>query len=179
MSFKIDTTVAYNLKSLRIKHNMTQQELANRANISKQTISNLEKGQGATSKTIERLAECLDVSPLTFYQEVPTNKNFHFKRVSAGNTETYSSLTYINEISNITNRIIKDTKNFVYYQQVSPIIKNFFQNNTNNILDSLNIENNSHNCHIMFAIEENLMSNIKESIFNNTDEELDDLIEEE
>ena len=78
MALRIDETVAHNLKLIRLRHHMTQQALADRANLSKQTKSNLEKGQGASSKTLERLAECLDVSPLTFYQEKSEHEDIQF-----------------------------------------------------------------------------------------------------
>lgn len=177
MALRIDETVAHNLKLIRVRHHMTQQALADRANLSKQTISNLEKGQGATSKTIERLAECLDVSPLTFYQEVSESDEVQFKRVSATGTGGSYPIMYINEINGIVNRIISETKDMIYYKQVAPIIKEFFNTNADDILNNLNTEINNKNRHILSAVEETLMSSIKQTIFND-DEEMDDLIEE-
>ena len=177
MALRIDETVAHNLKLIRLRHHMTQQALADRANLSKQTISNLEKGQGASSKTLERLAECLDVSPLTFYQEVSESEDIQFKRVSAPGTSSTYPLAYVNELNGIVNRIISDTKDLIYYQSVSPIIKDFFNANADSILNNLNTEISSKNYHILSAVEETLMSSIKQAIFS-TDEELDDLIEE-
>ena len=176
MSLQIDETVAHNLKLLRIKRNMTQQSLAERANISKQTISNLEKGQGGSSKTLERLAECLDVSPLVFYQEISTDDDIQLRRVSSTIT-SFNSKDYITELINITNRIINDTKYTIYYQQIIPVIKNYFNENSKYILSNLNVENTSKNFHTIMAIEETLMSSIKQSIFDEQDE-LDELIEE-
>jgi transcriptional regulator with XRE-family HTH domain len=177
MALRIDETVAHNLKLIRLRHHMTQQALADRANLSKQTISNLEKGQGASSKTLERLAECLDISPLTFYQEITERENIQFKRVSATGTGYTRPLAYINELNSIVNRAISDTTNLVYYQRVSPVIKNYFTTNADSILTSLNAEISNKNYHILSAVEETLMSSIKQAIFNN-DDELDDLIEE-
>jgi transcriptional regulator with XRE-family HTH domain len=177
MALQIDETVAHNLKLIRIRNHMTQQALADRANLSKQTISNLEKGQGATSKTIERLAECLDVSPLTFYQKISEQDDIQFKRVSTTGTSSTYPLSYVNELKGIVNRIISDTKDLIYYQNVSPVIRNYFNTNADSILNNLNTEINSKNYHILSAVEETLMSSIKQAIFN-TDEELDELIEE-
>lgn len=177
MALRIDETVAHNLRLIRVKHHLTQQALADRANLSKQTISNLEKGQGATSKTIERLAECLDVSPLTFYQEVSKNNDLKLIRASVPSTNSSQPLVYIAEINNVFNRAINDTKEDIYYKRVVPVIKEFFNANIDNILHNLDTEINSKNYHIIYAVEETLMGNIKQSIFNNEDE-LDDLIEE-
>lgn len=177
MALRIDETVAHNLKLIRLRHHMTQQALADRANLSKQTISNLEKGQGASSKTLERLAECLDVSPLTFYQEVSEHEDIQFKRVSATGTGSTYPLAYVNELNGIVNRVISDTKDLIYYQNVSPIIKNYFNTNADSILNNLNTEISSKNYHILSAVEVTLMSSIKQAIFS-TDDELDDLIEE-
>ncbi|MEE1009027.1 MAG: helix-turn-helix transcriptional regulator [Agathobacter sp.] len=177
MALRIDETVAHNLKLIRVRHHLTQQALADRANLSKQTISNLEKGQGASSKTIERLAECLDVSPLTFYQEVSERNDLKLIRVSSPSSDSSQPLIYITEINNVFNRAINDTKEHIYYKRVVPVIKNFFKANMDNILRNLDTEINSKNYHIIYAVEETLMGNIKQSIFNN-DDELDDLIEE-
>ena len=177
MALRIDETVAHNLKLIRVRHHLTQQALADRANLSKQTISNLEKGQGASSKTIERLAECLDVSPLTFYQEVSESNDIKLIRVSAPSTDSSQPLVYITEINNVFNRAINNTKEHIYYKRVVPVIKDFFKANMDNILRNLDTEINSKNYHIIYAVEETLMGNIKQSIFNNEDE-LDDLIEE-
>lgn len=177
VALRIDKTVAHNLKLIRVRHHLTQQALADRANLSKQTISNLEKGQGASSKTIERLAECLDVSPLTFYQEVSESSDIKLIRVSAPSTDSSQPLVYIAEINNVFNRAINDTKEHIYYKRVVPVIKDFFKANMDNILRNLDTEINSKNYHIIYAVEETLIGNIKQSIFNN-DDELDDLIEE-
>lgn len=176
MSLRIDETVAYNLKLIRLKHNMTQQTLAERACLSKQTISNLEKGQGASSKTLERLAECLDVSPLIFYQEVSERDNIQLKRVSSSNNNL-NDREYITEFTNITNRIINDTKYNIYYEQVLPTIKKYFKENLKYILNYFNIENTNKNHHIILTIEETLLGSIKQSIFGDQDE-IDELIEE-
>lgn len=177
MALRIDETVAHNLKLIRLRHHMTQQALADRANLSKQTISNLEKGQGASSKTLERLAECLDVSPLTFYQEISEHEDIQFKRVSSTGTGRYNRITYINQINGLVNEIVADIKDFIYFKQVSPVIKEIFAENTDTVLKNLNTAINSKNHHIMSALEETLLYSIKQSIYNEQDE-IDDLIDE-
>jgi len=176
MSLRIDETVAHNLKAIRISHHLTQQSLADLANVSKQTISNLEKGQGATSKTIERLAECLDVSPLAFYQEVTNADDIQFKRVSSTGTSKLGKFTYVNELNRIANTIVDDTKQIIYYQQVTPVIKAFFNDNTDTILDSLNASKSNENYRVIATLQKELIANIREAIYSNA-EELDELIE--
>ncbi len=182
MSYSIDTTVAHNLKVLRLKHHMTQQELAKRANISKQTISNLEKGQGATSKTLERLAECLNTSPLSFYHEVENDESVKFKRVSMPKINTFNPNTYIDDLQGIISKILNDTKDFMYTQEISPIIKNTFEENITIFFKELNIETDIKNKNIYFSFEDILLNNIKQAIYNqksDLDYILDDIIEDE
>ncbi len=52
---RIEAIIGKNIKSLRIKKNLTQSELAARAGLSKRTISNIENGNGAS------LASLIDV----------------------------------------------------------------------------------------------------------------------
>ena len=52
------------LKALRRKHVLTVRELADKAGVSKTTISNIENGQGeAYPSTIRKLARALEVEP--------------------------------------------------------------------------------------------------------------------
>lgn len=182
MSLGLDEIVGYHMKAIRLKRNLTQQVLADRANLSKQTISNIEKGQGANSKTIERLAECLDVSPLAFYTEVISDEDISLKRVSHATSTKSNSIPYLSEFQQIADRIIADTKDIIYYQQVSPVIRDMFQSNKNWILKKLNAENNRKNYFVLSMFEEHLIINIKQAIYEETSEkqeELDELIEEE
>ena len=80
MSLRIDETVGYHIKELRLERNLTQQALAMQAGVSKQTISNLEKGRGAKSSTLEGLAKCLGVSPFAVFQEIQEDQEFLFRR---------------------------------------------------------------------------------------------------
>lgn len=55
--------LSYNIRSIRKKLNLTQKELANKANISFRTIQNYENGLTPPSiKTIEKIASALGVS---------------------------------------------------------------------------------------------------------------------
>lgn len=177
MSLRIDEIVGYHMKSFRLERQLTQQALADRASLSKQTISNLEKGQGANSKTIERIAECLDVSPLAFYTEVSSDEDISFKRVSHATSTKSNSIPYLAELKQVADKIIADTKDMIYYQQVSPVIKEMFQSNQDLILAKLNAEKNNKNYFVLSAFEENLISNLKQAIYEN-EEEMDSLIEE-
>lgn len=58
------------IKARRCELGLSQEELANRAGMSRVQISNLERGvsQFATSKTIEKLAAALEVSPSYFFE---------------------------------------------------------------------------------------------------------------
>ena len=52
----------FKIKEFREKRNLTQLELCKRANISRQTLSDLESGRevNTTAATLRRLAEALD-----------------------------------------------------------------------------------------------------------------------
>ena len=177
MSFKIDETVGHNLRAFRLERNLTQQALAERADLSKQTISNLEKGAGANSKTIERIAECLDVSPLSFYKERTSVNTIKLKRVPTASAVKGNDLLYIAEIEKLVDKIVTDTKDIIYFQQVSPVIKDFFKENTDIILKQLDVEQDNKNRHILSAVEENLIIEVKRSVLGG-EEELDELLEE-
>lgn len=185
MSFKIDETVGYNLRAFRLKNNLTQQALADRANLSKQTISNIEKGQGANSKTVERLAECLDVSSLSFYKENELTENIQFKRVSA-TTGKNNNTSYTEQLEKLVDIIIQDTKGDLYYQEVMPAVKSFFNQNADNILERFDVEKSNRNYHILSLVEEFLLMEINHAIFDETKKqpkqeeqaELDSLLED-
>ena len=54
----------YKLKELRTKRNMSQEELSKAANVSRQTIVNLENGESVntTTVTLRKLADALNCS---------------------------------------------------------------------------------------------------------------------
>lgn len=56
--------LAINLRSLRRRHGLSQEELAYRADIDRTYVSSLERGvYGATIDVLERVARALDVQP--------------------------------------------------------------------------------------------------------------------
>jgi putative transcriptional regulator len=58
------------LKELRIKHNMTQAQLANKAEIARTTYSMIELGErGITVDTAKKLAKVLSVKWTIFFED--------------------------------------------------------------------------------------------------------------
>ncbi len=177
MSLRIDETVAYNLKAIRLKRKITQQALAEICGISKQTISNIEKGQGATSKTIERLAECLEISPLVFYQEPPKGADIAFKRVSVENNN-FNTTPYVIEWNNIANSIVSDTTDIIFYQKVTPVIKGVFKENQSIILNNLGVDKTAKTQQVLSSLEDTLITQVKHAIYGEQTD-LDELIEDD
>lgn len=66
--------MGYRIKELRIEKKMSQEELAEKSNVSRTTISNLENGSDRTvlTSTLQRIASALDttVDKLFFTQNV-------------------------------------------------------------------------------------------------------------
>lgn len=66
--------MGYRIKELRIEKKMSQEELAEKSNVSRTTISNLENGSDRTvlTSTLQRIASALDttVDKLFFNQSV-------------------------------------------------------------------------------------------------------------
>lgn len=62
--------IGSNIVKFRTRHNMTQQTLAENAEISVSHLRNIEHGRiNTTVDTIERLSNCLEVSPRTLVTE--------------------------------------------------------------------------------------------------------------
>lgn len=177
MSLRIDEIVGLNLKTVRVQRNLTQQALADRAKVSKQTISNLESGQGATSKTIERLAECLEVSPLTFYKETVQEGHIRYKRVSGKSSSTFDATCYVQELSTTIDNMVQQLKSDIFYKQVSPIIKEYFEGNADSFLRDLDVARNDKNCDVIFSMQDGLLESVRCSILGK-DDELDELLED-
>ncbi len=60
----IRETFAYNLRDIRVKRGLSQEELAHRADIHRTYVSSLERCQySATIDMVETLARILDVEP--------------------------------------------------------------------------------------------------------------------
>lgn len=59
-----------NIKKIRIDRDMTQEELASKAGVSRQTICTLENNEGMSAKvgTLVKLASALDVNVSDFFK---------------------------------------------------------------------------------------------------------------
>lgn len=173
--YQIDEAVKYNLKALRLKCGLTQQALADLAGVSKQTVSNIEKGQGANSRTLERLAESLAVSPLDFFKEPERGEEIEFKRVSPRaaklNREPYTAT-----LEKAVDFIMKDAGQKLYLISVMPAVKDMFAMNRDRLLDSLNAEHSGMNYFTLTAFEDALLKQIDKAIFpdENADDDLDE-----
>ena len=177
--YQIDEAVKYNLKALRMDHGLTQQALAEMAGVSKQTISNVEKGQGANSRTLERVAECLEVSPLAFFREPEKGADIEFKRVSA-KAAKLNTAEYTATLGRAVDCIVKDVEGRLYTISVMPAVKEMFAQNRDKLLDSLNAERSNTNYSVLSIFEEAILQQIKKSIFptENMDDDMDELVED-
>ena len=67
---KLRRTVARNLKRLRSERGMSQEELADRAEINRNYVGMIERSENAaTVDMLEKLAEALDAKPVEFFHE--------------------------------------------------------------------------------------------------------------
>ena len=72
MKLEIQTRLAHNLKRLRKRKNLTQFELAEKANISEAMVKSIELSLAWPSdKTLSQLSEALESDVLNFF--IPTN----------------------------------------------------------------------------------------------------------
>ena len=72
MKLEIQTRLAHNLKRLRKNRNLTQFELAEKANISEAMVKSIELSLAWPSdKTLSQLSEALDTDIINFF--LPTN----------------------------------------------------------------------------------------------------------
>ena len=63
-------TVARNLKRLRREKGMSQEELADRADINRNYVGMIERSENAaTVDMLEKLAEAFDAEPIEFFHE--------------------------------------------------------------------------------------------------------------
>ena len=165
MEYRIDETVAYNVRALRLKKQMSQQALADRAGLSKQTISNIEKGLGATSKHLESIAQSLGVPPLLLYKEPEKDVDVRFKRVSPNasnlNTEQYV-LDFERAVKSITEKVIDE----LYQQIVIPTVQEVFNQNGNNLLVELEADCSEENIKTLDAFKTALLDSIEQAVYN-------------
>ena len=67
---KLRRTVARNLKRLRREKGMSQEELADRADINRNYVGMIERSENAaTVDMLEKLADALDAKPVEFFHE--------------------------------------------------------------------------------------------------------------
>lgn len=67
---KLRRTVARNLKRLRREKGMSQEELADRADINRNYVGMIERSENAaTVDMLEKLADALDAKPIEFFHE--------------------------------------------------------------------------------------------------------------
>ncbi len=177
--YRIDEAVKYNLKALRLDRGLTQQALADLAGVSKQTVSNVEKGQGANSRTLERIAECLEVSPLTFFKEPEKGADIEFKRVSA-KAAKFNTAQYTATLGQAVDCIVKDVAGRIYTISVMPTVQSVFTENRDRLLDGLNAERSGTNYSVLATFEEAILQQLKKSIFpnENMDDDIDELVED-
>ena len=164
MDYRIDETVAYNVRALRLKKQMAQQALADRAGLSKQTISNIEKGLGATSKHLESIAQSLGVPPLLLYREPEKDVDVRFKRVSPKapqfDTEQYA-LDFERAVKSITEKAIDE----LYQQIVIPTVNEVFNQNGNNLLVELEADCSEDNIKTLDAYKTALLDSISQAVY--------------
>ena len=172
---KIDETVSINLRAMRTKLGLTQAALAQMAGVSKETVSRLERGEGGNSKTIERLAEVMDISPLTLFAEVPRETDVTLKRVSA-KAARLDKAQYNAMLSQTVDLIVQDTKDTLYIMNVMPCVKRTFEENQDSLLAGLCSGGDAKS--LLSVLEETLLYSIKESIFQEEGDSLvDDLVD--
>lgn len=172
---KIDETVSINLRAMRTRLGLTQAALAQMAGVSKETVSRLERGEGGNSKTIERLAEVMDVSPLALFAEVPRETDVTLKRVSA-KAARLDKARYSAMLSQTVDLIVQDTKDKLYIMSVMPCVKRTFEENQDSLLAGLCSGGNAKS--LLSVLEETLLYSIKESIFQEEGEEEDSLVDD-
>lgn len=172
---RIDETVSVNLRVLRMERGLTQATLAQMAGVSKETVSRLERGEGGNSKTIERLAEVMDVSPLALFAEVPREIDVALKRVSA-KAARLDRTHYSAMLSQTVDLIVEDTKDKLYFMSVMPCVKRTFEENQDALLAGLCSGGNAKS--LLSVLEETLLYSIKESIFQKEEEEGDSLVDD-
>ncbi len=179
MAYKIDQAVGYNLKIQRLKRGLTQEALGNLAGMSKQGISNIESGKGAASKTITTIADCLDISPFDLYKEIEQDANINFQRIISPNRIYLNRPSYKEKISEVIDNVISDTKDKIYYEAVTPTVKESFKLNKDILLQRLEAKRSVVNHNILEVFSEELLSNIRKSIYNEYDGKNDSIEDDE
>lgn len=177
MSYRIDEAVGFNVRKLRLEQSLTQQALAQRAGVSKQTISNIEKGTaGANSRTVERIAECLGVSPLALYREPDRMEDISFKRVSS--VAGRANMDYAQEIQRILDRAADDAKGSFFNQHIQPIFTDFFAENTDNLVFQVKSAPHGKEQGIVETFRDDLLGSLRASVYNHHQNKRQDMEDE-
>lgn len=175
MGYMIDDVVGLNLRKIRLERKLTQGALADMAHISKQSISNIETGAGGSSKTLSRLAECLEVSPLAFYQDDGLDTSIRFKRVTA--QKPYLDRTaYTSKLGQAVDFIYRDCQERVFFI-MAMTLKETISQNSDMILESLNAERSAKNHHTLSEMADDLTQCVKQAVFGDSEDDLDELDE--
>ncbi len=89
----IKSELGQKIRNMRLKRNLTQEELAEKVDISQRTLSGIETGENfVTAETLDKLVEALET---TFEEMFATN---HYKEIPI----------LVREISNIVQRLTED-----------------------------------------------------------------------
>lgn len=173
MGYMIDDVVALNLRKIRLERKLTQGALADMAHISKQSISNIETGAGGSSKTLSRLAECLEVSPLAFYQDDGLDTSIRFKRVTA-QKPYFDRTAYTSKLGQAVDFIYRDCQERVFFI-MAMTFKETISQNSDMILESLNAERSAKNHHTLSEMVDDLTRCIKQAVFDDSEDDMDEL----
>ena len=115
----------------------------------------------------------IESNTIDFYVDISS-----FYRTSLQNNYPLEEMLNYYTEQNIDD-IVFETKNKLYYEQLAPLIKDIFNNNTNILLNNLGVGNNSKNYHIIASLEETLLIEIKQSILGKSYNDIDTLLDEE
>lgn len=121
---KINERLGANIRDLRQKRKLTQQDIADEVGVTKQTICKIEKGSSANHTTIERIANALSVDVKELYEPL-TEDNEEDETFKIGNFLTrvqkqniihkqiYPMLEYINDI---ISKKVSNTRDEIYLE---------------------------------------------------------------
>ena len=164
MAYRIDETVAYNVKVLRLEKKMSQQTLADQTELSKQTISNIENGMSSSTRNLEKIAYCLGVSPLFLYREPEADHNDgRFNRVSPKVGEN-NATPYVLDLEKAVQAITGKAMNQMYQQIVMPTVHEAFNQNKTTLLIELDAQCSEANKQRMDAFETALLESIERAL---------------
>ncbi len=110
----IEKRIGARITEVRISRGLTQSQLAERVNVSNETISRLERGVSMPSlKTLEKMARCLKIPLSTFFtfeNRPPQNPAFERelgKLIAFMRKRSYKELSIVHAILKVVFRMIK------------------------------------------------------------------------